>query len=380
MNRGALRGSPTAAGFVVFGGTPAESASALSTLEELELGDPGPEMILFPQKEPPPVRTAAEGTQVTCCAVPAEYAPRIEAARCGSPAGTVYAAVAGMLAAVRPPRLLVRELDGLEEPPFRPVDQPKATWILPHLGSESELAWAIAAIRHTSEADPISAGWDGRSPGSVNPSRFEAGGSVRVAGYGPRVVGPYFIREDLVRAASSPLVFFEDSDDLPTFDRAPMLRHALTQSDHDIVGSHYLRVDDLAKEVRPVRFPLDVNAALASSPGHTQLLPTTIARKQSVLRVGGFSTALHFGADTQFLLRASFSLRLANVDRFLYIKRRHENSLTTRPETGFGSPERTRLDALWKAAFHDVKLGKLDLLDSPLAASKRTEPVGDDGS
>jgi hypothetical protein len=96
-----------------------------------------------------------------------------------------------------------------------------------------------------------------------------------------------------------------------------------------------------------------------------------MVRKSAFTRSGGFSTHRVMSSDTQFLLRAHFSMRIRNLDAFLYVKRDRIGSLTRSPGTALGSPERLRLDQLWVDAFFQIYRGQAFLEESALAAEHR---------
>ena len=142
----------------------------------------------------------------------------------------------------------------------------------------------------------------------------------------------------------------------------------------EVVGSHELRVDELARSVEVYRFPLDASAALAL-PGSTErndraneplLHPTVTMVRSGFVRAGGFSTNRKIANDTQFMLRAYFSLRMRNVDSFLYIRRRHPSALTVVKETALGTPLRHYLGTTWGADFEAVKSGKVKIEETSL--------------
>jgi hypothetical protein len=214
---------------------------------------------------------------------------------------------------------------------------------MPHRGRPEHLRAAIASIATADD-----------SPRAV------------YVGHDERGLGPYAIRQQLVEGAAEPLVAFHDSDDLSCADRFAVLRAAMEATSADVIGSHELRVDEIEETVRPVRFPLDVNAALAAAPGFAQLHPTTMVRRAAFLAAGGFSTHLRFANDTQFLYRAYFSLRLRNADAFLYVRRRHREAITVRSKTALGNPRREAIEAEWMRDFERVKSGELPLADSSL--------------
>jgi hypothetical protein len=181
-------------------------------------------------------------------------------------------------------------------------------------------------------------------------------------------VGPYVIRQALGSLAAEQFLVFHDSDDHSTSDRFHWLHAEIADGKAGLVGSHELRYDEDDREVRAVRFPLDVTAALAVEPKHPQLHPTTLMPAADFRRIGGFSTDCVFGNDTQMILRAYFQLPLRNVDRFLYIRRDRWESLTNAPETGMKNPLRIARNLAWWSDFKAIIAGGLRLEDSSLMA------------
>jgi hypothetical protein len=180
-------------------------------------------------------------------------------------------------------------------------------------------------------------------------------------------VGPYAIRQFLAMNSTADYLAFQDSDDFSVKSRLSELLTACIDSGADIVGCNELRLDEIDRAVYPVRFPLDVNVAMREIAAHPQLFPTTVTRTATFKRNGGLSTIRKFGGDTEYLLRAYFLARIINIDRFLYIRRRREGSLTTTPETALGSPVRVELGLMWRTDFRAVKSGQLALEDSSIA-------------
>jgi hypothetical protein len=99
-----------------------------------------------------------------------------------------------------------------------------------------------------------------------------------------------------------------------------------------------------------------------------------MSHRRAFLDCGGLSTHLPIANDSQFLLRAFFSMRIRNVDEFLYIRRRHPTSLTNAPETVYDNPQRRKLNAQWSADFEAVKRSRLRLEDSSLRPMRRVDP------
>jgi hypothetical protein len=194
-------------------------------------------------------------------------------------------------------------------------------------------------------------------------------------------VGPYVIRQTLIDLSREHLIVFHDSDDISCHDRISRQAAEIAEKQVDLVGSHELRVDELAETVEIYRFPLDASAALAL-PGSTEqndrsheplLHPTVTMVRSGFVQAGGFSTNRKIANDTQFMLRAYFSLRMRNVDSFLYIRRRHSAALTVAKKTALGSSLRHFLGSTWGADFEAVKSGKARLEETSLRP--RLEPV-----
>jgi hypothetical protein len=140
-----------------------------------------------------------------------------------------------------------------------------------------------------------------------------------------------------------------------------------------MVGSHELCLDEMRGVVHPVRYPLDASDALRRCPNHALLHGTLMARRSAFFESGGLSTHLPIASDTQFLLRAWFTMKMRNVDEFLYIRRRHPTSLTNAPETIYDNPLRRSLNAQWTADFEAIKRGELKLEQSSLWPVRRSE-------
>ncbi len=174
------------------------------------------------------------------------------------------------------------------------------------------------------------------------------------------------IRQELANRSLEPALVWQDSDDLPTTDRFAALWAEMQSTGCQMVGSQELRLDELAERVEAWRYPLDVSAAFARRTGDPILPATTMVLRSAFHRAGGLSTDQRIGNDTQFLLRASFSMNIRNADAFLYIRRRHPESLTESPETGRRSPLRSQLGQAWSADFEAVQQGTLSLEQSSL--------------
>jgi hypothetical protein len=270
-------------------------------------------------------------------------------------------------------RLLVRQLPANAAPAARPCGVPKAV-IVPHRGDPLHLR---VALRYLSRARgnglSIRVGLDVDEPTAYGELICEHR-AVAFFGSEPAPLGPYVIRQELAERSGEPLLALQDSDDLSCYDRFDVLGSALAENGCALVGSHELCLDEIRGLVQPVRYPLDASGALAICPNHALLHGTLMARRSAFLECGGLSTHLSIANDTQFLLRAWFSMKIRNVDEFLYVRRRHAASLTNAPETVHDNPLRRSLNARWTADFEAIKRGELKLEASSLRPARRSEP------
>jgi len=189
----------------------------------------------------------------------------------------------------------------------------------------------------------------------------------------PNPVGPYVVRNRLIDQSCNELIFFQDSDDIPCADRFTRISSYMKSNDCQLCGSHELRMDYYNRTVQAVRFPVDVTAALKSAPWHSLLHPSSAITRKAFYKCGTLSEERTFGNDTKFLLNSFFVLNnIKNIDEFLYIRKRHPDSLTTSPATRIGSPERRKLLHTWNYDFEQIKMGNLKLENSslPFEASK----------
>lgn len=194
----------------------------------------------------------------------------------------------------------------------------------------------------------------------------------------PAPQGPYVIRQKLIEESTGEYILGQDSDDLPCADRLIVLMRALHDLNVDMVGSHEVEVNEMDFCVRVYRYPLDVSSVLSregvqgvsSNALEPFLHATALMKKSAFLSAGGFSTDRPIAYDSQFLLRAHFSMRIANVNEFLYLRRVHREALTVAPETHNGNRLRQHLSSLWSTDFLAIKAGALLLENSSLVAQR----------
>jgi hypothetical protein len=262
-------------------------------------------------------------------------------------------------------RLLIRQL------PYPELNEaasecPPVAVIMAHRGDPEHLRTALHFL-HRLDSARISPqiGLDVENPAEYR-QMAEDYPRARFLHVQPSPAGPYVIRQELAERASPELLMLHDSDDVSCSDRVTSLYGEMCASNCDFVGSHELRVDELTGEIFAIRFPLDVIAALRERAGHALLHGTGMIRRDSFLKSGGLSTDQMVANDTQFLFRAYFSMKIRNVNSFLYVRRRHAGALTVAPETANGIPLRVDLDLRWRADFQRIKQGEMTVAESSL--------------
>ncbi len=161
-------------------------------------------------------------------------------------------------------------------------------------------------------------------------------------------VGTYRLIQQVITDTNYDAYLFQDADDWSSSDRLERLLQTLTLTGAELVGTQELRVYENG-QINPVCYPLDVNAALKEKPGHPLIHPSSLVKRDLVMRLGGFATGLRFGGDTEFLLRASIAAKVVNIPYYCYYRRKRQGSLTTAADTGLNSPLRQELIKVLKS-------------------------------
>ncbi len=347
-------------------------ASLPAVLDELEAGTTG--FVALVARRPPPALDFRFDERVTSFACSASVL-RAHVAEVRAPHTLCFRVLHGVMAGTPAvARLVVRQIP-FATPARRvaPPPRPRSVAVLlPHRGPPALLASALHALACVTGQPRILVGLDGGGRAAYR-ALHARHPDVEMFHGEPAPVGPYAIRHALAARTRAPHLLFHDSDDVSCADRIVRLHEAM--QDAALVGSHELRVDELRHRVIAIRFPLDVSAALRVRPHHPMLFPSTMIRRDGYRAIGGLSTDRAFAYDTQFVFRASFALRLANVDDFLYIRRLRAGSLTTTPATALGTPIRVALLASWVRDFHRIQAGELTLARSSLRVTARRGPL-----
>lgn len=235
-------------------------------------------------------------------------------------------------------------------PPPAP-SSPTVLAMVPHYRCEPWLRRCLAAlVNQTRPPDGIVVVDDG-SP--VPPAEIVAEFPSVTLLTAPATVGPYRLVQQVIQDTAYDYYLFQDADDWSLADRLAHLLAAVENTQADLIGTQELRWDSQLGHLIPIHYPLDVNLALAEKPGHPLLHPTSLVRRQLVMKVGGFATGLRFGGDTEFLLRAAWVGRILNLPSYGYLRQKRPHSLTTDPHTGLDSPARHALLQALKQRFYN---------------------------
>ncbi len=264
-------------------------------------------------------------------------------------------------------QIIAHQIGHPNTPTFEDFKQTEsAEVIIPHRGDSDDLEVALWYLKKQKvQPQKVSVCFDE----SVTERHFDMADKNQVVRFFvnfPSGVGPYPSRDVLARTTKEDVILFHDSDDISTFDRTATLINFLNKNNLDAVGSHELRIDKIEKKIVAVRFPINVTDKAKNNGQHSVFFPTTAIKKSAYLKAGGLSTVRKHSSDSQFYKRAYFFLNIKNVDEFLYIRVKRENSLTTGKSTALSSPVRKRLKTQWRTDFLKVKNSNISLLESTL--------------
>lgn len=155
-----------------------------------------------------------------------------------------------------------------------------------------------------------------------------------------RRIGPEAILHSIIYSTSYRSYLVQDADDWAASDRLEQLLAQAHRTRAELVGSQEFQFVVDKKCINLRTFPMDVNRAMASNPGHYLLHGSSLIARSLATRIGGFDRTLKLAADTDFLFRASCVARVLNVPHFCYFRRCRPGSLTSHPSSGLTSERR----------------------------------------
>jgi hypothetical protein len=279
--------------------------------------------------------------------------------------------------AVSGPRLATR-IEVVHKLASAPITAPTASCetILSHRGPERYLRVCVDSLLRQSHPTAVTIAIDQKYDCRRMLADMADRPEVRAYQVGPPPLGPFVALHVLSHLSQADFVARQDSDDISLHARLASLIGAAGATGAGMVGSHEIQLHEIDRTVVPLRYPLDVNAALRRiGAAHQALLPMMVTRRSIIDQVGGFSTDRIFGHDVAFWLTASLSAKIANVDEFLYLRRRRPLSLTRRPDIGNHSAIRDIHRGQRREHFNAIAAGRMRFEDSRLEVRHRVSPV-----
>ena len=155
-----------------------------------------------------------------------------------------------------------------------------------------------------------------------------------------RNVGHYRIKNVLLPLVRSPLIAFQDADDISDPPRLRRQLDTMRRSGAAIVGTGFRYIGEHGEQRETRRMVRRCNLWLRAGRSFVLLHPTSLIRRDVFDTIGGFDGTARFAADDDFLLRASMLFRIRNVPEPLYSYRMRPDSLTGSPQTGHASEVR----------------------------------------
>jgi hypothetical protein len=353
----------------------ADFTRSFGSLAQELLTAPSGVIVLVPWKEPPARSIRADGAIRSFLCDGATFRALQRHAPASDADSLCFALLHGLLNDhLAAARVTVKQLP-FERNPTVTSNFGRAALIMAHRGGLDHLSTALRSIRDADGGDGIDVhvGLDVEDHQAYRPIRRQFP-SVTFFKVDPPSAGLFVVRQGLLERAVEPLFCLHDSDDVSCSDRFAVQFDALRRTGADMLGCHELRIDEVNRTVEAHRFPPDVQAALHDGYADCLLNGTAVGWRRALLAAGGYSTYQRIACDTQFVLRASFLLRMQNVDGFYYLRRRHGASLTVAPETAIGTPLREQLRITWTEDFEAIRTGRLDIAHSSLRPMRSAAP------
>lgn len=160
-------------------------------------------------------------------------------------------------------------------------------------------------------------------------------------------VGPYRLVQTVIENTGYDGYMFQDADDWSAPERLELQLLAAERTGAELIGSQGTRIISNYGEAATITYPLDVNSTYQYRPAAYPILhPTSLASRDLIMRIGGFSSGMRFSGDTEFQRRSSYVSRIINVPQFVAFKRDRGDSLTGSEETGLRSRIRIEVNGI----------------------------------
>ena len=219
------------------------------------------------------------------------------------------------------------------------TNAPTITVLLPHYKCEAFLEEAVRSILGQSfqdfelwVIDDCSAGDEWLN--ALEPYRSDR----RLHAYKTsRNVGTYRIKNAALGMIASPIIAFQDADDISHQYRFDDELSLMRRTGAHVVGSSLNYISEDGSFVRFKKMPRNANFWLRLGKGFVSHHPTTIVRREVLETLGGFDGTTTFAADADFVLRAKHLYHLRNYPAARYEYRLRKNSLCGSEDTGLES-------------------------------------------
>lgn len=162
-------------------------------------------------------------------------------------------------------------------------------------------------------------------------------------------VGPYRLKNVLLARTDTPVIALQDADDRSHPQRLSRQLAHMDRTGADLVGcwARYINPAGRVYSIGPV--PPDINFWTRVGLPTTIRHPTAIMRRSVFDVLRGFDGSTKFGADQEFILRASYLHKLRNLAWPLYDLRQTQGSLSRSQATGMRSEARQQYRARYRA-------------------------------
>jgi glycosyltransferase involved in cell wall biosynthesis len=225
-----------------------------------------------------------------------------------------------------------------------PVAAPTITVLLPHHKCEAFLGAAVRSILRQNFGDFELLVIDDCSDGdgwlsALEPYRHD----LRLHAYRTsRNVGPYRIKNAALGMIRSPLVAFQDADDISHPRRFDDELSLMRRTGAHVVGSSFNYISEDGAFIRFKKMVGNANLWLRLGKAFVSHHPTTIVRREVLNTLGGFDGTTAFAGDADFVLRAKHLYRLRNCPAARYDYRLRKTSLSGGVDTGHESALRKK--------------------------------------
>lgn len=152
-----------------------------------------------------------------------------------------------------------------------------------------------------------------------------------------RNVGPYRIKNAALGMISSPVIAFQDADDISHPSRFDDQLSLMRRTGAHVVGSSFNYISEAGSFIRFKKMVRNANLWLRLGKRFVSHHPTTIVRREVLETLGGFDGTTQFAGDADFVLRAKHLYHLRNCSAARYEYRLRENSLCGSEDTGLKS-------------------------------------------